>query len=161
MSWGPCKACPKAVAAWMMSPGGVATVPESVLFCLDHLKILLKGRSDASLRDARNASRRWCACGNEIYLLSRSIPETPGFYVPRTTCAACTTGGTATVSRPFGDLPVEDQHRLSVKVPDDWYSSMPCHDPDCTAKMVYFYPALDVAMCAKHGAAAEPEDAHA
>lgn len=130
-----------------MSPSGVIAVPESILFCVDHLKILLKGRTDAALRDARNASRRWCACGNEIYLLT----GTNG--VTRVACAACTCHVPATVDT--STIPV------NLKIPDDWYSSMPCHDPDCTAKMVYFYPALDVAMCAKHGAAAEPEDAHA
>lgn len=149
MSYGPCKACPKAVAAWMMSPGGVSCVPESVLFCVDHLKILLKGRTDAVARAERQADRRWCACGNEIYLLT----GTNG--VTRTTCAACELACEVPVTVDTSTIPV------NLKIPDDWYSSMPCHDPDCTAKMVYFYPALDVAMCAKHGAAAEPEDSHA
>lgn len=50
---------------------------------------------------------------------------------------------------------------MAGKVPEDWYSSKACREPGCGSRMIYWYPALGVAMCDKHGAKPEPEGAHA
>lgn len=148
MSYGPCKACPSAVAAWQLSVEAVRTVPESALLCLDHLQKLIRGRRDAALREARNASRRFCSCGNEIYLFFQTNDEI------RLTCQRCVLGLHPAVGRNTEVTPV------SVKVPETWYSAKSCDEEDCAAKMVWQYGDGTV-RCAKHGAAAEPEDAHA
>lgn len=104
--------------------------------------MLLARRVDAAARAVRESNRIFCACGNEMYLAGRVA------------CAACTTP-VEVVGRTTEVTPV------SFRIPEDWYTSKPCHNPDCAAKMVFWYPDLDVAMCDKHGAKVEPEDAHA
>lgn len=142
MNYGPCKACPNAVAAWSLSENARVLLPESALLCPDHLRLLIQRRADAAARAERAANRIFCACGNEMYLAGRA------------SCAACTTC-VEVVGRTTEVTPV------SLRIPEDWYSAKSCDEPDCAAKMVYHYPAAGRTICAKHGAAPEPEDAHA
>lgn len=143
MNYGPCKACPSAVAAWQLSENARELLPEAALLCPDHLRLLISRRAEAAVRTKRDAERSFCVCGNEMYLAGRTV------------CARCSATPTSIVNRTTLDTPVSHQ------IPEDWYSAKSCDEPECAAKMVWHYPRDGRTVCAKHGAAPEPEGAHA
>ncbi len=138
MSYGPCAACPAAVAAWGLTAAAVAAFPEAGLLCREHLRKLYDGRELAARLAARELERRYCACGRELYLMPVVRAELGDL------CAWCKLGQPVSVAVPCGDT-------LNPRTMGENYTVSACQEPDCEAKKVYRLPS-GVVACDKHGA---------
>ncbi len=151
MSYGPCAACPAAVAAWGLTAAAVAAFPEAELLCQEHLRKLYDGRELAARLAARELERRYCAgrngqpCGRELYLMPVVRAELGDL------CAWCKLGQPVSVAVPCGDT-------LNPRTMGENYTRSDCewpvyayNDETCESKKVYRLPDGRV-VCDKHGA---------
>ncbi len=137
------------MAAWSLPEAARAIAPEVELLCREHFAELIQARKDAAARAAREADRRYCACGREYFFrpLQRAALGLP--------CSWCKLGQPVT---PKSTVPL-----VSLRVSADWYTRDECQhsiytytDEACEAKKVWRLPDGRI-VCEKHGAGPDKE----
>ncbi len=131
-----CARCPLVVATGQLNipAEAVEAEPALALLCVEHFAEFLSARGAREARKLREASRVWCACGNEIL-----------FQVDGQPCQRCL------LLDPFAKGFGVPGGSVSIRVDESWYRTAACDIQPCETKLVYRLPSGET-LCVQHGA---------